>query len=65
MDDRDRLWVGTDNGLLKKDGASVIFYNYDITGLNLKNVSGAAVDKNGYIWITTYDSGLFRFRGAN
>ena len=65
VDDRNRLWVGTDNGLLKKDGASVIFYNYDNTGLNMKNVSGAVVDQNGYVWITTYDEGLFRFRGAD
>ena len=65
VDAKERLWVGTNNGLLKIEGASIIFYNYDITGLNLKNVSGATVDKNGYIWITTYDSGLFRFRGAD
>ena len=65
VDDRDRLWVGTDNGLLKKEGASVVFYNYDNTGLNIKNVSGAAVDQNGYVWIATYDAGLFRFRGAD
>ncbi len=64
-DERNRLWVGTDNGLLKKDGASVIFYNYDNTGLNIKNVSGAVVDQNGFVWITTYDAGLFRFRGAD
>ena len=65
VDNRNRLWVGTNNGLLKKDGASVIFYNYDNTGLNIKNVSGAVIDKNGYVWITTYDAGLFRFRGAD
>ena len=31
----------------------------------MKNVSGAVVDQNGYVWITTYDEGLFRFRGAD
>ena len=65
VDNRNRLWAGTDHGLMKKDGAISTLYNYDNTGLNINNINGIVVDNNGYVWITTYDAGLFRFRGAN
>jgi len=64
VDFRNRLWIGTNNGLIEKDGNTITFYNYDNSGLNINNVSGVAVDKNGYVWITTFDAGLFRYRGA-
>ena len=62
VDSKDRLWVGTNKGLFEKDGAATKLYNYDNTGLNIKNVNGAAEDKYGNIWITTSDAGLFKLK---
>lgn len=65
VDSRNRLWIGTNHGFIEKDGNTIKFFNYDNSGLNINNVSGIAVDNNGYAWITTYDAGLFEYRGAN
>ena len=62
FDQKNRLWVGTNKGLLEKDGAVTTIYNYDNTGLNIINVSGVAEDKNGNIWIITSDAGLFELK---
>jgi ligand-binding sensor domain-containing protein len=61
-DSKNRIWIGTNKGLVEKDGATAKLFNYDNTGLNIKNVSGAAEDKYGNIWITTSDAGLFKLK---
>lgn len=65
VDSKNRLWVGTNKGLVEKDGETVTQFNFDNTGLNITNVSGAVEDKSGNIWITTSDAGLFKYKGAH
>ncbi len=64
VDSKNRVWIGTTKGLVEKDGSNVSTFNYDDTGLNIANVSGVITDKYGNIWITTYDAGLFEYKGA-
>ena len=62
VDSKNRLWIGTNKGLVKKDGTTTKLFNYDNTGLNLKNVNGTDEDRYGNIWITTSDEGLFELK---
>ena len=62
FDHKNRLWIGTNKGLLLKDGGTTALYNYNNSGLPIENISGIAEDHNGNIWFTTFDSGLFRLK---
>jgi ligand-binding sensor domain-containing protein len=64
VDPLNRMWVGTNNGLVEKDEENINTFNYDNTGLNITNVSGVTEDKYGNVWITTYDAGLLKYKGA-
>lgn len=64
VDSKNRLWVGTNKGLVEKDGDNITTFDFDNTGLNITNVNGVVEDKSGNIWITTSDAGLFKYKGA-
>jgi ligand-binding sensor domain-containing protein len=62
VDSKNKLWIGTNKGLVEKDGAATKLFNYDNTGLNIKNVNGVEEDRDGNIWIITSDAGLFKLK---
>ncbi|MFH1197518.1 MAG: two-component regulator propeller domain-containing protein [bacterium] len=57
-------WLGTLKGLVKyKSGTSFITYNYKNSGIKNPFVTGIAQDEQGYLWITTFDGGLVKYKG--
>lgn len=63
-DDKNQIWVGTEEGLYVY---STINYKKkfikDFNELSGGNVTGIAKDKNGIVWITTFDGGLNKYKG--
>lgn len=62
LDESDRLWIGLHRGLLCKDSSGWM----DKTSfgiLNKAQITGFAEDSLGHIWISTYNSGLFKYDG--
>ncbi len=62
QDRRGNVWLGTGSGLYRK--------NSNMTFSKIKALGGAfcqdiAEDKNGYIWISTIGSGVYRYNPAN
>ncbi|HSZ72582.1 MAG TPA: two-component regulator propeller domain-containing protein, partial [Cytophagaceae bacterium] len=64
-DSKDRLWIVTSNGLNLYDPILDIFYNFKnnkyaalkpLSG----NIEGITEDKDGILWVTTRDNGLFK-----
>ncbi len=60
VDDNNRLFIGTDEGLVIKDGTNWEFYNKDNSGLPNNKVNKIDFDADGNIWIATL-RGLAKF----
>ncbi len=63
-DSRGRMWIGTDAGLNRYEPATDDFVKYDLhpadnpgRDIRVRFVGG---DRDGMVWIGTYDSGLIR-----
>lgn len=70
IDSKKRLWVVTSNGLNLYDPILDIFYNFQSNKYPaLKplygNIEGITEDKEGIIWVTTRDNGLYKIISLN
>ncbi len=58
------IWFGTQDGLNKYDGYTIITYEHDPddpNSLSSSNAGNLFVDQNGIIWVGTWGGGLNRF----
>ncbi len=55
------LWIGTDNGLVKKDNNSINQY-FTEDGLPLNAIWAIDEDNNQNVWIGTYGGGVAKFK---
>lgn len=58
------LWVGTDNGLVRKYNTTIDSY-FTEDGLPLNNIWALTEDKHGKLWIGTYGEGISHFDGTH
>ena len=58
------LWLGTDNGLFRFNGASFISFTVETGSLRDNEVSGLQEDDEGGLWIGTYGGGLTVLRNG-
>ncbi len=60
-----RIWIGGDKGVFRKDADSDNFTRMDFRtgegGKYVTDVIDLLIDRYGYLWITTWSSGLFRY----
>ncbi len=61
-----RLWIGGDKGVYRKDADSDTFTRMDFRtgeggGKYVTDVIDLLIDRYGFLWITTWSSGLFRY----
>ncbi len=60
-----RVWIGGDKGVYRKDADSDTFTRMDFRtgegGKYVTDVIDLLIDRYGYLWITTWSSGLFRY----
>ena len=61
-DSRGFLWIGTNAGLAKFDGANFQIYS-TLNGLAGDQIISTTEDNNGNIWIGCQDGGISRFNG--
>ncbi len=63
VDDNDRKWVSTNDGLAGFGDYSLInVYRTQNSGLKSNFIRGVTQDKNGSLWIVTSDGGLCKFK---
>lgn len=55
------LWFGTNNGLTKYNFETETFQTYHIKGKATTQINALALDSKGNIWLTTVESGLYKF----
>ncbi|MCP4757459.1 MAG: hypothetical protein GY866_41895 [Proteobacteria bacterium] len=65
-DDKNRLWIATENGLNRFDPANETFIRYlhdpnNPNSLSSNKLTLMIVDGNGSLWICTYGAGFNRF----
>jgi len=63
VDSNSTLWVGTDNGVVKKEN-DVFSYFFEEDGLALNSCWAIAEDKNKNIWFGSYGEGLSIYDGS-
>lgn len=61
-----RIWIGGDKGVYRKDADSDTFTRMDFRtgeggGKYVTDVIDLLIDRYGFLWITTWSSGLFRY----
>ncbi len=61
-DTKGRLWIGTNNGLICRNGNDTKIYAENSGILNCICIS-ISEDKNGTLWVATYGGGLHRLNG--
>jgi len=64
QDQRGFMWFGTEDGLNRYDGYTFTVLRHDPedpNSLTYNHILSLYVDKAGYIWVGTFDSGLDRF----
>ncbi|MBL4746697.1 MAG: histidine kinase [Flavobacteriaceae bacterium] len=62
LDGHNTLWVGTDNGVLKKENNKHTYF-YEEDGLAMNNTWAIAEDNLGHIWFGSYGGGLSVYDG--
>jgi ligand-binding sensor domain-containing protein len=63
FDRKNRLWIGTNNGLYMRDGETWTVYNKNNSILS-KSVQSMAFDSSNRLWCGTSGGGLFCFDGT-
>lgn len=58
------LWVGTDNGLVRKHNNKISTY-FEEDGIPLNNIWAITEDTNRDIWVGSYGNGIAHFDGSN
>lgn len=61
IDNTDRVWIGTDNGVSCITGNGIVNYNYS-QGLNCDKVWNFAQTSDGRLWLAGYGKGLYEFK---
>ena len=61
QDARDGIWIGTQAGAARYDGASFIVYNTD-TGLPGQDITAIHHRPDGEVWLATRENGVARMR---
>ena len=64
VDSNNALWIGTDNGVVKKENDILKSY-FEEDGLALNSCWAIAEDKNQHIWFGSYGGGISIFDGSN
>lgn len=59
------VWIGTQNGLNRYDGAKIKIYNKQNSALSANGISDLLIDHSGKIWIATLGGGLNLYNPAN
>ena len=62
FDRKNRLWIGTSNGLYMRDGETWMVYN-KVNSILSKSVLSMAFDSNNCLWCGTSGGGLFCYDG--
>ncbi|MBE0571011.1 MAG: PEGA domain-containing protein [Ignavibacteriaceae bacterium] len=63
IDNQNNKWISTSDGLLKYDNQNIsTFYNTLNSLISSNNLKASIVDQNGIVWITTFASGLNKFK---
>ncbi|MDC8832040.1 ATP-binding protein [Alteromonas gilva] len=57
----EHVYLGAENGFFDIVGESATIYNQDNSVLGDGYISNLAVDSKGYIWLTQYGSGTYRY----
>jgi ligand-binding sensor domain-containing protein len=61
VDKNNIKWIGTTKGLCKFDGTNWTIYDTSNSDIPSDNVSAVFMDKQGYLWVGTRNSGIARF----
>ncbi len=61
IDQTGKLWFGTNNGLSIYEPQTETFSTYFAVDKEIIQIEDLANDKNGNLWVTTSESGLFHF----
>ena len=66
-DEYKNLWIGTNKGLIKISKKEIKYYTYSEEELSISEntIRKVYCDKNGYVWIGTFSSGLNRINLKN
>lgn len=62
VDSNNILWIGTDNGLVKKENEALEYF-FEEDGLALNSCWAIAEDPNGKLWFGSYGEGLSVYDG--
>jgi ligand-binding sensor domain-containing protein len=68
QDSKGFLWVGTNDGLNRYDGYSFKIYRQeqgDTTGFFNNTINAICEDKNGTLWVSTFNRGFYRYDPKN
>lgn len=59
------VWIGTENGLNRYDGAKIKIYNKQNSALTSNDIADLLIDQTGKIWICTFGGGLNVYNPLN
>jgi ligand-binding sensor domain-containing protein len=59
------VWMGTDYGLVKQQGATWTLYNTTNSGISYNDIRSICIDKKNRKWIGTFDGGISIYDDLN